>query len=89
MGFSDFSVLVVPLSVEDDFLEGGFGVCDAGTVSGLEVLCPFVEGCELILFSDLIASFVENIRVSRFVIDGFSDCGARFADFSGSGGGAA
>jgi hypothetical protein len=43
---------------------------------------------EFKLLSDLIASFVENIRVNRLVIDGFS--GGRVEDdFCGSEGGAA
>lgn len=52
------------------------------------VTWPDVAGCEFILLSDLIASFVENIRVSRFVIDGFSVAGARVT-LCGSVGGAA
>jgi hypothetical protein len=51
---------------------------------------PVVDGCAFIPTSDLVASFVENIRVRRFVMEGFSGCGARVAvDFCGSDGGAA
>jgi hypothetical protein len=54
----------------------------------LGVTWPDVAGREFILLSDLIASLVENIRVSRFVIEGFSEAGAR-GTFCGSVGGAA
>jgi len=53
--------------VSEGCREGGLdGLC---VVSGLEDGAPF---CELTLVSDLVASFVENIRVRRFVIEVFS-----------------
>lgn len=84
MGFS-------ALSVEDGLRAGGLGLRTAtvaGAGSCLGVTWPDVAGREFILLSDLIASLVENIRVSRFVIEGFSEAGAR-GTFCGSVGGAA
>lgn len=83
MIFSSFSLV---LSVDDALRLGGFGRC-AGVADSwcFGELCPFVAGCELILLSDLMASFVENIRVRRFVIEGFSGA----VGFCGSEGGAA
>lgn len=87
--FSDFSTLAA-LSVEEGFRTGGLGrgdaVVDAGSCLGVAV--PIEAGCEFILLSDLMASLVENIRVRRFVIDGFSTVGGDSA-FCGSEGGAA
>jgi len=79
------------LSVVDCCLEGGFGfgfevIADEVATSGFGVAVREDSECEFILLSDLIASFVENIRVSRFVIEGFSAA----SSFCGSvGGGAA
>jgi hypothetical protein len=91
--FSDFSVFVstfAALSVDDGFRAGGLGLgegdVEAGATSCLGVEVP-EAACELILLSDLIASFVENIRVRRFVIEGFS--AAPGVSFCGSEGGAA
>jgi hypothetical protein len=90
--FSDFSGLsaLAALSVDDGFRAGGLGLGEvdvaAGTTSCFGVDVPDT-GCELILLSDLIASFVENIRVRRFVIEGFSAAPER--NFCGSEGGAA
>jgi len=60
--------------------------------TGTMISCFGVEvplgGCEVILLiSDLVVSFVENIRVSRFVIEGF--CVVPGVSFCGSDGGAA
>ena len=88
--FSAFSGLsTLGLSADEGFRTGeGFCVEDevgVGSGFGIEVA---EAGCELILLSDLIASLVVNIRVSRFVIEGFS--GAPGAScFCGSEGGAA
>jgi hypothetical protein len=91
--FSGFSALLstlAALSVDDDFRSGGLGLwvleMAAGTTSCFGVQVPDA-GCELILVSDLIASFVENIRVRRFVIEGFSAVPG--VSFCGSEGGAA
>lgn len=80
-----FSSLTLALSVEDAVREGGGGLCGF-----MDSLCfgdcwPFEDVAELVLTSDLIASFVENIRVRRLVIEGFS-VGAD--DLCGSEGGA-
>lgn len=86
---SDLSVLsALALSVDEVFREGGLGFAGeaADRISCFGVEMPDGTVCELILFSDLIASFVENIRVRRFVIDGFS---AGTDNFCGSAGGAA
>jgi hypothetical protein len=90
MGFSCFSVALTALSGDDDLCPGGLGLRAAVTAGAgsLGVFWPDVAGCEFILLSDFIASFVENIRVSRFVIDGFSAVAARVV-FCGSEGGAA
>jgi len=91
MGFSAFSGLsaLLGFSVEEGLCTGRFGfsdvVDDAGSCFGVDM--PDVAGCELILLSDRIASFVENIRVRRFVIDGFS--GTARLELCGSEGGAA
>ena len=69
MVFSTFSAFAVALSVEEGFRAGGLGLRAAG--SCLSRAWLFVVDCEFRLFSDLIASFVENIRVSRFIIDDF------------------
>lgn len=59
-------------------------------VSVLGVVAPFVEGLLLILGSERMASLVENILVSRFVIEGFSaaavavEAGAADLEFCGS-----
>jgi hypothetical protein len=53
--------------VTEDCRDGGLE--GLGVVSGLEEGAPF---CELRLVSDLEPSFVENIRVRRFVIEVFS-----------------
>jgi hypothetical protein len=79
-------VAVAALSVELGLRVGGLGLGVGGT-SDLGVLTPLTAGGEFILVSDLIASFVENIRVSRFVIDGFSVGSSSV--FCGSAGGAA
>lgn len=81
-----FSSFILVLSVEDALRLGGFGRC-AGVADSwcFGEFCPFVAGCEFMLLSDLIASFVENIRVRRFVIEGFS----AGVGFCGSEGGAA
>jgi hypothetical protein len=74
--------------VEEGFRAGGLGLRAAG--SCLSGAWLFVVDCEFRLFSDLIASFVENIRVSRFVIEGFSAGGGDTrVDLCGSEGGAA
>jgi hypothetical protein len=86
VGLSAVSGLsALALSAEETFRAGGFGfelgaVDNTTSCFGLEF--PDDTGCELILFSDLIASFVENIRVRRFVIEGFSV--GRGANFCGS-----
>lgn len=81
---ADFSTgFMAGLSVVEGFRDGGFGFRDLSSVD------PFAVDWEFILFSDFIASFVENIRVSRLVIDGFSGCDAWVDDFCGSDGGAA
>jgi hypothetical protein len=91
VAFSAFSGLsaLLALSVEEG-LRIGVGLGDvadcAGSGFGVEVP-GVVAGCEFILLSDLMASFVENIRVRRFVIEGFSDVAG--LDFCGSEGGAA
>lgn len=67
----------------------GFGAlfeAATGATSCLGVVVP-EAGCEFILLSDRIASFVENIRVRRFVIEGFS--AEPGISFCGSEGGAA
>lgn len=90
--FSAFSVFVsifAALSVDDEFRAGRFGLGEVdagGATSYLEAEVP-EAGCELILLSDLMASFVENIRVRRFVIEGFSAWPG--VSFCGSEGGAA
>lgn len=91
VGFSALSVALTPLSVEEGLRPGGLGLrvaARAGVVSCLGVVWPDDAGCRFILLSDFMASLVENIRVSRFVIDGFSGAGVRRA-FCGSAGGAA
>jgi len=86
-----FSAGLTALSVEEGFRAGGLGL-RAATVAGvgscLAVAWAVVASCEFILLSDLMASFVENIRVRRFVIEGFSGVGAGVA-FCGSDCGAA
>lgn len=63
------------MSVVDCCLEG---ICLEGAVfcgvaaSGLGVDVREWSACELILLSDLFPAFVENIRVRRLVIEGFS-----------------
>lgn len=86
IAFSIFSAFSAALSVEDGLRAGGLGLrafesCWGGA-------WELTVDCEFIVFSDLMASFVENILVSRFVIDGFSGGGTRL-DFCGSEGGAA
>jgi len=88
--FSDFAVFS-----EYDELRTGVGTDARGGATEFdEVSCfageeaPDVAELEFILRSDRIASFVENIRVSRFVIDGFSAVAAS-SFCCGSEGGAA
>ncbi len=91
VGFSALSVALAPLSIEEGLRAGGLGLRVSATVgvgSCLGVVWPDAAGCRFILLSDFMASLVENIRVSRFVIDGFSGAGVRRA-FCGSAGGAA
>jgi hypothetical protein len=91
MGFSGFSAALETLSAEVGLRAGGLGLRAAATgVAGscLGEFWPFAPGCEFILLSDFMASLVENIRVSRLVIDGLSGVGAS-ADFCGSESGAA
>jgi hypothetical protein len=85
--FSDFSDLA--LSVEDDFRVGGEGFCVVPTADSVFDVKAAVDVWELILLSDLIASLVENIRVRRLVIDGFSAAATARAGFCGSESGAA
>lgn len=85
--FSTFSAFAVALSVEEGFRAGGLGLRAAD--SCLMGVWLFAVDWEFILLSDLIASFVENIRVSRFVIEGFSGGGDIRVDLRGSEGGAA
>lgn len=72
------SLEVAVLSVELDFLAGGVGL---GVGSGTDVADGFLGVCEFILSCDLPASFVENIRVNRFVIDGLSEARTAGAGF--------
>jgi hypothetical protein len=61
------------VGIEEIFRARGVGFsADAGSGCGVDV--PRFPGCKFTLVSgvDLKASFVENIRVSRFVIDNFS-----------------
>lgn len=98
-GFCGLPSGCAALSAEDEALrEGGFGLDGIADVAGagsgfvLGVETPDGAADEFIEASDRVASFVENIRVSRFVIDVFSDgvgVGAGVGCFCGSDGGAA
>lgn len=76
------------LSVTEPLREGGLDL--GGVVDGLNAGCTAGDlgGCELILPSDLLTSLVENIRVIRFVIEGFCG-GSPAACFCGGASGAA
>lgn len=87
VGFSVLSCLA-GLSVEEALREGGLGFgrvefVDSGRAVGVAGTCEFKER------SLLEASLVENIRVNRFVIDGFSAAVCAGVGFCGSDGGAA
>jgi hypothetical protein len=85
-----FSVVEPLRSVVEGFRIGvGFGEVEVPLVASSFGVPGAVDGWELILLSDLIASLVENIRVRRFVIEGLSVAVSAGAGFCGSDSGAA
>jgi len=103
-GFSDFSfslsepafsAFAAAFSVYEGWRTGVWTEVRGGATEVEDVSCfagetaPDEAAIEFILTSDLMASFVENIRVSRFVIEGFSIAPTTRSFDCGSAGGAA